>query len=196
MSSRSEPVQQPSDAFLRELADADAHALGLECLADALPARARAASLRARVLASAAQQPRLARFAAQVAELLDVGLERAHALLARLDHASAWTPELPGISFLWVDGGPRVADALRGFVRVHAGQEFPEHAHLGDEVTLVLQGGFEDPTRGRVFRPGDLDRMAAGTSHHFRAADGGVDLLKLSVVHAGIRALGHSYLPR
>jgi quercetin dioxygenase-like cupin family protein len=175
---------------------ADAAGIGLLHLSEALPAVAPPVSLRERILDGAHSEGRLARFAGAVAELLDVGLDKARALLDRIDDPAAWSHELPGISFLWVEGGPRVAVALRGFVRVDAGQEFPEHEHLGDEIVLVLQGGFEDVARGRVFRPGDIDRMPTGTSHGFRALPDGPDLLKLAVVQTGLRALGQDFLPR
>jgi putative transcriptional regulator len=194
------------DAFLSEVqaeldreAGVDAQlnaAAGLLHLSEALPAVVPSAGLRERILDGALTEGRLARFAGAVAELLDVGLDKAKALLERIDDPAAWSHELPGISFLWVDGGPRVAAAVRGFVRVSAGQEFPEHEHLGDEITLVLQGGFEDVERGRVFRPGEIDRMPPGTSHGFRALPGGPDLVKLAVVQTGLRALGQDFLPR
>lgn len=182
------------DAVYGEAGEALA-GLGLSRLSDALPELAPPPSLRARILEAAAPQARLARYAGAVAELLDLGLDKAKALLERIDDPSAWVDELPGVQFLWVDGGPRVAAAVRGFLRVEPGLDFPEHEHLGDEVTLVLQGGFEDPARGLSFRAGEIDRMPQGTTHMFRALPG-AKLLKLSVVQTGLRALGHTYLPR
>ena len=193
------------DVFLRELQGDDAAdggvaardpELGLIAVCESLKPVAPSADLRARLLASADAPSRLARFADRVAELLDVGLDKARELLARIDDPSAWEEQLPGVSFLWVEGGPRVAAAVRGFVRVRAGLDFPDHEHLGDEVTLVLQGGFEDPERKLVCRAGDIDRMPTGTAHGFRALAGGTDLLKLAVVHTCLKALGQTYLPR
>jgi quercetin dioxygenase-like cupin family protein len=191
------------DRFLSDLEQHDraddapsAAELGLLALCDGLPAIEPPAALRARLLDAAVSPSRLARFAEQVADLLDVGLDKARELLARIDDPAAWSHDLPGISFLWVEGGPRVAQAVRGFVRVQAGLEFPHHEHLGDEVTLVLQGAFEDHDRKRVFRPGDIDRMSQGTSHGFHVLSDGPDLLKLAVVQTGLRALGQTYLPR
>jgi hypothetical protein len=172
-----------------------AFALGLQQVSEALSPLAPPPGLRARLLDNAQPAARFARFENAVAQLLDLDLDHAKQLIARLDDASAWTQELPGISFLWVDGGPRVADAIRGFIRVDAGQEFPQHEHLGEEITLVLQGRFDDRDRGVVLVPGDIDRMPAGTSHGFRVRPG-IDGLKLAVVHTGLRALGHTYLPR
>jgi quercetin dioxygenase-like cupin family protein len=194
------------DAFLRELqaetaaADGGEHArdpeLGLIAVCEGLQPVAPPADLRARLLAAADRPSRLTRFADRVADMLDVGTAKARELLARIDDPSRWEEQLPGIAFLWVEGGPRVSAAVRGFVRVRAGLEFPDHEHLGDEITLVLQGGFEDPQRKLVFRAGDVDRMPVGTAHGFRALSGGTDLLKLAVVHTGLKALGQTYSPR
>lgn len=192
--------------FLSELELYDGHGddaesmsaaeLGLIALCEGLNELEPPPELRARLLDDAVLPSRFSRFATQVAELLDVGLDKARELLARIDDPAAWSHELPGISFLWVEGGPRVANAVRGFVRVDAGLEFPHHEHLGDESILVLQGGFEDLERARVFRPGDVDHMSQGTSHAFRVLSGGPDLLKLAVVQGGLRALGQTFLPR
>jgi quercetin dioxygenase-like cupin family protein len=197
------PTTPELDPFLSDLEQHDladeglsASELGLLALCDGLPEIEPPASLRARVLEDAVLPSRFGRFAEQVAELLDVGLDKARELLARIDDPAAWSHELPGVSFLWVEGGPRVAQAVRGFVRVQAGLEFPHHEHLGDEVTLVMQGAFEDHDRKRVFRPGEVDHMRQGTSHGFRVVPDGPDLLKLAVVQTGLRALGQTYLPR
>lgn len=194
------------DAFLSELEALEGSELatsgvtptelGLAALLDELTPLPAAADGRSRLMAAATRQHRLARFETQVAELLDVGLEKARELLARIDDPNAWSRELPGIAFLWVEGGPRVEGALRGFLHVDAGQAFPHHEHLGDEVSLVLQGGFEDRGRGRVFRAGDIDRMSGGTEHAFRALSDGPDLLALAVIQTGLCALGRKFVGR
>jgi anti-sigma factor ChrR (cupin superfamily) len=103
---------------------------------------------------------------------------------------------LPGIEFFWCEGGPAVANAVRGFVKVEAGTNFPDHEHIGDEIVLVLQGSFVDTSRNLTFHAGDSDIMKAGTSHAYTVPAGGPDLLKLSVTQVGLRAMGHTYLPR
>ncbi|HEX4353127.1 MAG TPA: cupin domain-containing protein [Polyangiales bacterium] len=191
-------MTRDDDRFLRDLtrehdaADADR---GLLRLSEALPPVAPEPSLRARLLNDAMPEGRFDRFVGRIAELLDLGNDVAKQLLDTIDDASHWSEELPGISFYWVAGGPCVAAAVRGFVRVRAGLEFPDHEHLGAEATFVLQGGFEDSVRGLSCRAGDLDRMLVGTSHGLRALPG-TDLLMLAVVQNGLRALGHTYLPR
>jgi hypothetical protein len=184
------------DAFLRDLAELPkASAQDLEQLAAALEQTAPADELRQRLLAELPSTSRFERFADTVAELLDIERSRALRLLDQLDNRAAYNELMPGIELLWVPGGPRVADAVRGFVRVAAGLTFPEHQHFGEERVLVLQGSFVDPSRDLTFRPGDIDSMQAGTSHlHLVPADG-TDLLMLSVVQMGVSVSGQTYLP-
>lgn len=187
------------DTFLRELSElegADAPARGLERSLESLEPVAPAAQLRARLLASARPETRLLRFAEPVARLLEISVERAGELLASLHDRSAFSVELPGVSLLWVEGGPGLENAVRGFVRVEAGCAFPEHEHFGDETVLVLQGRYEDTATGQVFGPGDIARMPAGSSHAFRVPPDGPHLLKLAVVHVGLRAGDKVYGPR
>lgn len=211
-----------TDAFLRDLdallgtredaADRDAQAQqahgldqlspnvvvghGLTQLSEGLEPIAPPSGARAKLLDSVTTQGRFARFAEAAAKLLDLGVDQANALLDRLHDLSLFENELPGISFYWCEGGPAVANAVRGFVRVAAGTNFPEHEHIGDEIVLVLQGSFVDTTRGITFHAGDSDIMKAGTSHAYSVPEGGPDLLKLSVTQVGLRAMGHTYSPR
>jgi hypothetical protein len=187
--------RRADQAELDGLRDVSAgHALAQ--LSEALEPVAPAADARARLLAGIPAKGRFERFAEATAKLLDLGIEQAKALLDRLDDASLFTDELPGISFFWCEGGPAVANAVRGFVRVKAGTAFPDHEHIGDEIVLVLQGSFVDSSRGLRFHAGDSDTMKAGTSHDYFVPEGGPDLLKLSVTQEGLRAMGHTYLPR
>ena len=188
------------DAFLREvellegeLADGG---LGLSALSETLEPTAPSDGLRARLLADIPETGRFARFAESVAKLLDLGLAQARTLLDRLDDDSLYEKELPGIAFFWVDGGPQVANAVRGFLRVAAGTDFPEHEHLGLETVLVLQGAFTDLARGKTFRAGDVDTMPADSSHAYRVPKDGPDLLLLSVTQVGAKMLGLTFLPR
>jgi hypothetical protein len=194
-----------ADAFLRDLealeCDPESSALevaehGILQFAEALEPVAPPSGARGALLASITTQGRFARFAEQTAKMLDLGLDQAKALLDRLHDLSLFESELPGIQFYWCEGGPAVANAVRGFVRVAAGTNFPEHEHIGDEIVLVLQGTFVDTTRGLTFHAGDSDIMRAGTSHSYYVPAGGPDLLKLSVTQVGLRAMGHTYSPR
>lgn len=183
------------DGFLRDLEglpeelDHEQLAAALVDGTEALP------GLRERLMSALPHSSRFERFADAVAELLDIERPRALRLLDQLDNRDLYNELMPGIELFWVRGGPRVADAVRGFVRVAAGLNFPEHEHFGEEHVLVLQGSFIDPSRDLTFRPGDIDNMPAGTSHlHIVPADG-TDLLMLSVVHKGVSVGGQPFLP-
>ena len=188
------------DAFLREVEALDGElvggGLGLSAMSEALEPVAPPDRLRASLLAGIPETGRFARFAESVAKLLDLGIEQARALLDRLDDDSLYQKELPGISFFWVDGGPAVANAVRGFLRVAAGTDFPDHEHMGLETVLVLQGAFTDHARGKTFRAGDVDTMPADSSHAYTVPRDGPDLLLLSVTQVGAKMLGMTFLPR
>ena len=179
---------------LNELEETAGH--GLVQLSEALAPVEPPSGAREKLLSSISTEGRFARFAEATAKLLDLGVDQAKALLDRLHDLSLFDNALPGISFYWCEGGPAVANAVRGFIRVAAGTNFPEHEHLGDEIVLVLQGSFVDTTRGITFHAGDSDIMKAGTSHSYYVPEGGPDLLKLSVTQVGLRAMGQLYSPR
>jgi anti-sigma factor ChrR (cupin superfamily) len=88
-----------------------------------------------------------------------------------------------------------VKNALRGFVRVRAGVEFPQHDHLGDEAVMIMQGFYADSASGEVFGPGDTPRQTVDTRHSFRVFADGPDLLGLVVAQGGLRAQGREFLP-
>jgi hypothetical protein len=183
------------DAFGRDVEDAAAVDLGLSYVASELPTIPPPADFRARLLGAALPEQRLARYAEPIAALLDIDRTAAEALISRIDDASAWIDFLPGISLLPAPAGPLAWGALRGFVRVRAGFEFPEHEHLGDEAVMIMQGYYSDSITGEVFGPGDTPRMAADTRHSFRVLADGPDLLGLVVAHNGLRAQGQEFLP-
>ncbi len=168
---------------------------GLARLADGLPAVAPPLSLRARVLAAAAPDERLARYVQPITALLDVDERAARSMLARIDDPSAWFELMPGISLLPVDGGPRTQGALRGFVRIRAGTEFPLHQHLGEEAVMIMQGYYADGASGAVFGPGDTPIHPVGSEHSLRVLSDGPDLLGLFVAYGGLRAGEQAFLP-
>ncbi|MFO0696444.1 MAG: cupin domain-containing protein [Polyangiales bacterium] len=170
------------DDFLASAGDVDA----LVALAEALPPSGPEASGRARLLGLAAPEGRLDRFAADVARLLDLAPEAASALLARASTPAPYEPgPFPGVSLFHVVGGPAVAGAITGFVRLVAGAEFPEHEHLGDEAVLILQGRLID-SGGAERGPGEVVPMPAG-SRHGVVAKAGPDLVYLAVLREGLR---------
>lgn len=144
------------------------------------------ATVRASILAEIQHKGRLARFADKIAALADVSLEKARELLDRVARTSLWERDLvPGLDALWVEGGPAVAQCIRGFARLDAGAPFPIHKHLGDETTLVLEGAMIESS-GHVIRPGQTYDMTAGSEHSYRAEAGGTDLLFFVVVREGL----------
>ncbi len=154
-------------------------------LAESLPGSAAPTTIRARVLAAAAAKGRLARFADAVMHLFEVPEEKALALLEAVDAIEAWEPgPVPGLALMHLKGGPALAGADTGFVRFPAGMPWPLHKHLGDELMLVLEGGFVDDG-GRAFGPGDVVRMPPGSQHSFDIAPTR-DCVAAVVVHVGI----------
>jgi len=141
-----------------------------------------APALRARLLLSARGPARFAPFIDRLARLIDVAADRARELLASLERPETWLPSPgPNVALVHLPGGPAVAGADVGFVRVTAGTTFPPHRHLGPEQVLVLQGSYSD-SDGSSARAGDLVHMSAGSSHHFTAGPD-ADLIYAVVVH-------------
>lgn len=171
------------DDPLAELADPEDLAQLLQTCAVATPTAAPATSRRDALLA-ATRDPLLA-YAERVARLVQLPLAEARALLQRRVSDGGWEPGPgPGIHFLHVTPGPALAGAVVGLVQSPAGQAFPEHEHLGEELVLVLRGGIEDGA-GRCYEAGDLVSAPEGSQHSFRAAPG-EDLLYLSIVQEGV----------
>lgn len=169
-----------------EPGDADVIAALVDDLAPVAPD----ASLRTRILDAARGPGRLHRFADKLAALIDVTIDKARELLDRATDASLWERDLmPGMDALWVEGGPAATQCIRGFARLSAGQPFPDHRHLGDESTLVLEGAMLE-SGGAVVRPGEVLDMPEGSEHAYSAAPGGVDLLFFVVVRNGIAIPG------
>jgi quercetin dioxygenase-like cupin family protein len=178
------------DEFLREsgledeleLASAIALAAGVE---EPPPA------LRARIMDAARSTHRFDEFEASVASILDLPIDAVRELLlaideGRLEEGGRWQDgPAPGVELLHLRGGPAVAGAITGFVRVAPGAEFPDHAHLGDETVLILQGAYRD-SDGTIHRRGELVRMPLDT-HHALVAIGEVPLVYLAVVRHGVR---------
>ena len=140
--------------------------------------------LRERILSDVARENRFEQFCARVAKLIDVAKEKARDLLGKIDSPEVWVKG-PAVSRLFhLPGGAAVAGANCGFVHMAAGETFPQHTHLGEELVLVLQGGFID-SDGKIYRRGDEAWKPAGSEHHFTALDG-PDLIYLVVLHGGL----------
>lgn len=72
-------------------------------------------------------------------------------------------------------------------LRIAAGQAMPKHTHSGSELTLVLQGGFQD-TAGHYLR-GDV-ALADDTVEHQPIADSDGDCVCLAIVEGDLRLTG------
>ncbi len=72
-------------------------------------------------------------------------------------------------------------------LRIAAGQAMPKHTHSGSELTLVLQGGFQDAA-GHYLR-GDV-ALADDTVEHQPIADTDGDCICLAIVEGDLRLTG------
>ncbi len=142
-----------------------------------LPPESPSPELRERLMASTTG--RFEGLLDRVAELWDLGRDKARALLDGVATAAWETSGLAGVELIHVEPGPRVAHADAGFVRFAPHTEFPHHSHKGDELQLVLEGVLVD-NAGCQFRVGDRMFRPEGSSHSFVAgAEGGLIALLL-----------------
>lgn len=145
------------------------------------------------ILALATSQNRFARFVNEIARLTDVAIDQALDWSKKLGDPEAYIPSAVEVmSIFHIEGGPTVEDAIVGFVKIKAGEEFPEHTHLGVEYMLILQGKLRDGDT--VYGPGELVENAGGTTHTI-AAEPGVDLIYLNVTQVGIEVYGMKFGP-
>lgn len=110
----------------------------------------------------------------RLSQFFDLGLERIREIVQQIDQATSWeSGPMPGIDLMHFPGGPRVATADNGIVRMAPGFPFPKHKHLGEERVLILEGGYTDD-QGRVWRAGDLHIADQRLDHAFVVLDEGV----------------------
>ncbi|MSP59577.1 MAG: hypothetical protein EXR72_04405 [Myxococcales bacterium] len=154
-------------------------------LALALPPLAPSPALRVRLEATLAAGGRVDPLLDRIGRFFDLTVEKARALLDSIDRATNWEPSgVPGVDLIHLQGGPAVAGADAGFVRLRAGMRFPRHRHLGEERVLVIQGQFTEDN-GTVVRRGDERVMATDSCHEYQAADQ-VDLIYALVLYEGV----------
>jgi len=168
----------------------------LPALVEHVPvAKTAPAALRERLMASIATPPlRFAPLYGALSELFDLGDEALRALFVRAAAPGSWTAApVPDAWLLHLEGGPRVAGADNGLVKLRAGARFPQHLHLGSERVLVLDGSYRDEPSGRIYRAGDLHEMAEGSSHTYVAGAERELLLAVSVVR-GVDVEGYGTL--
>jgi quercetin dioxygenase-like cupin family protein len=129
------------------------------------------------------------RFAPLLAAALDIDLEVALAQLAEIDSAASWEPSpFAGVELYHVSGGPDVADAITGYVRIAPETVFPHHEHAGDEYVVLLDGTL-DAGDGTILHPGRVHSMPAGSAHAVCSGSNGATYL--AIVHRGIVVDGH-----
>jgi putative transcriptional regulator len=75
-------------------------------------------------------------------------------------------------------------------LHIRAGGEIPAHAHHGSEMTLVLQGGFED--QSGIYGPGDF-LFRSGDECHAPRAFADEDCICLAVLDAPLRFTSWKY---
>jgi len=174
------------ERFLAEAIDGGAPVEAAETLGLAVDALPLPPSLRARLERSLESTHRFDDLEDVVADLADLPIDQARALLLRVDApTTSWDPgPAPGIDLLHFEGGPRVRDAVTGFVRHAPGTTFPEHDHVGGERVLVLQGAFEDAD-GTVYRSGEVAERGPCSPHSYRAV-GPLPLVTMAVVQGGV----------
>jgi mannose-6-phosphate isomerase-like protein (cupin superfamily) len=170
--------------------EADELELFLEVLAPLVPPP------RDRFLGSLDLHGRLDRFAPTVSALVDLSVDEVRPYLDRVwDPSTPWEVAIGETRTWWIPGGPRVQNAIRGFVHMPAGEHFPVHRHLGDEQMLILQGHaiFDDGSRRS---PGDLVTASVEIEHAFTADPRGLDLLLFVVTFGGVEVGDRRALPR
>lgn len=148
--------------------------------------------VKARLMASVGVG-RFEKFAARMASLYDVTVEKARELLALIERPASWETGAPGIGLVHFGGGPAYAAADCGFVRIAPGATFPQHRHLGEEVSVILSGSVRDD-QGRVFRAGD-ELVQAQDSGHDLTAIGDEDCIFAARAMNGIEIAGAPVRP-
>ncbi len=96
-----------------------------------------------------------------------------------------WRRKLPGLKEFEL---PAAADGFDAkLYRIKASRSMPQHTHDGDELTLVLEGGFSDQTGS--YRAGDV-AIADPSVDHRPYADPDGDCICLAVTRGPLRLTG------
>ncbi len=142
------------------------HREALAAASLAIPPEPPAVSTRDRLLRDAAT-PGPGAFADLVARLFDLEADRARGLLVATLGGGSWTRgPVPGMEIVPFRPGPRLAGALCCLARFLPNVRFPNHRHLGVELTAVLDGGF-DEDGGDEYAAGATMVKLPGSSHGF-----------------------------
>lgn len=160
---------------------------------DPLATQAESRALRSRLLSSLRRPGRYGVFTDRIARLFDISHDAAFSLLSQVENdrgergeAGPWRPWLAeGVSAIPVEAGPKFPNALAAIGRLRPGGRFPHHEHVGDEVTVVLEGGFRDEADGAEVWRGEELFKAAGTAHGFVVLEG-VDCIAAVLAVGGV----------
>ena len=187
----SEDGRQRLPPFVREALGDDGtsdEALALEidralvAMAGALPREVPGPSSHSRLLAAVDKGPmRHAPFFERLAQLFDLSRDSIVRLLHEAASETAWEAgPHPSVRVHHLQGGPAVAGADTGLVRMPADFVWPSHRHGGVERVLILEGQYVE-SGGRLYRPGDLHEMRPGSVHSFTVTPGTPLLLAVSL---------------
>lgn len=124
--------------------------------------------LRERLLARAVR-PGWEPWRERVGALWDLGPDAVQRVFDAARGPEGWTDSpVPTVLAYHLDGGPSVAGADVGLVRIPDGFHFPEHTHTESEEYVVLQGTMRF-TDGHREHPGDRVRNDASVRHAYIA---------------------------
>jgi putative transcriptional regulator len=177
--------------FAREALDADSnrdHAESGDALAELnelLAPVPPSAQARSRLLLAVSAAPlKYAPFFDRLSSFLDLPLDRVQQILTDVNDRARWeAAPLPGVQLMHFAGGPGVAGADVGLVRIEPDYRFPNHRHKGEERLFVLEGGYRDSS-GKNYEAGDVQVMQPNTTHDYTVLPGG--LLAALVLYEGI----------
>ena len=171
------------DAVLR--AEVDELRAALTLMAERLVPMNPSPEVRARVMHSvAAPAARFAPFLAQMAQIVQLSVDKMRAVVARIEEASFWEAGLPGLELAHFDAGPSLAGADAGFIRFAPGAVFPRHRHIvSSEITFVLEGVLRDGDG--IYGPGSVVEHPRDFVHMIAAAP--EQPLLIMVLHHGIQ---------
>ncbi len=96
-----------------------------------------------------------------------------------------WRRKLPGLKEFRLPNRPDGCDAV--LYKIKANRSMPRHTHEGDELTLVLEGGFSDHTGS--YKAGDV-AIADPSVEHRPFADPDGDCLCFAVSDGPLRLTG------
>lgn len=97
----------------------------------------------------------------------------------------SWRRKIPGLKEFELPGTGDGFDAK--LYRIKANRSMPQHTHDGDELTLVLEGGFSDQTGS--YQAGDV-AIADPSVDHRPHADPDGDCICLAVTRGPLRLTG------